>query len=385
MDFERGYRLRVNDVEGLTKLVTAYRTHALRVMAASYAEQIARTAVSALDAGSLGLMQDKGDFLLHARESVRSAHDKTTNGIYAHSLNCRLDFHFVGNAILALMSHGSDRYRKPWEARREVVRWGWSEVMSRPTNVSEIAWSDRARYWAELKKPNVLDFGVFSLRLIEDRLPTLGWSVVNRCLPSEEWRVEQAVRKLASREKLEFATLSERDRARFEGRIKAVMVKDLTENSFRLAPTPSVSKPMARPQVRDKSVPAPKPRIEDEAASIVDHADIVVAGDGRAFMAVPYVGFSPEDRVHIQVGSRDITFSQNGIQYGTVTHIPASSRDYLRSMTSITLVEVIENEGKHLLRAKHTAMVSDISIGEGLRRPLQTFRKRSRGTGLQEI
>jgi hypothetical protein len=359
-------------------------------MAAAYAEQIARTAVTTLDAAAVGLVQHKGDLLAQARDSVAAAHDRLTDGVYARSLNCLIEFHFVGPAILADMSHGGERFRRPWEARREVVKWGWSKEMARPTHIGEDAWKDRARFWSEAGKTSAAGFGMFRFILLEEKLPVLGWSAVGRCIPEFDWRVEQCVRKLAVAGGLDPAVLPERDRKRFDERARSAIRQQIDEAAFSrsvIGGKPK-EKQAAPPKVvvetpEESRRPAPQKR--EQVASIIDHADIVVASDGRAFMAVPYVGFRQEDRVFIQVGSRDITFMQNGIQYGSVANIPAASRDYLRGLTSITVVEIVESDGKRLLRAKHTAMVSDISLGEGLRRPLQTFRRRSRDAGIQEI
>jgi hypothetical protein len=392
MDFERGYRLRVSGLGELTKLLGAYRTHALRIMASTYAEQIARTAVTSLDATSVGLVQHKGDLLSQARESVAAAHDRVIDGTYAKNLNCAIRFHFIGPAILAEMTHGSDRFRRPWEARREVVKWGWSEGKPKPSGIGEQAWADRGRLWSEAKNTSAAGFGVFRFSLLEDRLPKLGWNAIGRCIPDFEWRVQQCIRRLAVAGGLDPASLSERDRKRLDERARNTIRHDVHESSFTTSTilarprakilAPAVAAETARPSEVSKT---PIPSRKEQMASIIDHADIVVASDGRAFMAVPYVGFRPEDRVFIQVGSKDISFMQNGIQYGTVANIPAASRDYLRGLTSITIVEIVETDGKRLLRAKHTAMVSDISLGEGLRRPLQTFRRRSRDAGIQEI
>jgi hypothetical protein len=390
LEFERGYRLRVSGLGELTKLLGVYRTHALRIMAGSYAEQIAKTSVTTLDAAAVGLVQHKGDLLEKARDSVAAAHDRVTDGVYARNLNCLIEFHFVGPAILAVMTHGSERFRRPWEARREVVKWGWSSDMARPTHIGEEAWADRGRFWSEAAKTSGAGFGMFRFLLLEEKLPVLGWNAVGRSIPDFEWRVEQCVRKLTVAGNIDPATISERDRKRFEDRVRSAIRPQLDEAAFNkqvLSGKPK-EKPADAPASTVAPPPAPKkaaPPKREQVASSIDHADIVVASDGRAFMAVPYVGFRQEDRVFIQVGSRDITFMQNGIQYGSVANIPAASRDYLRGLTSITVVEIVESDGKRLLRAKHTAMVSDISLGEGLRRPLQTFRRRSRDAGIQEI
>jgi hypothetical protein len=388
MTFERGYRLRVEGLDGLSKLMGSYRIHALRILAGVCADQIARGAVTSLDASVVGLVQNRGDLIDAAIENMRLANDRIVDGVYAPLLNSRIEFHFVGNAILADMVHGHDRYRKPWEARREVVRWGWSDT-EKPTHISEAAWRDRQKYWNAVANPSTSGFGTFAFQLLEDRLPEIGWAAASKRIPPFEWRVEQCVRRLAAAEKLDVANIPPRDRARFEGRVKASISPEVDASSFSIKPRIKPPSAVVRqqgttPTVARKQAPPSGVRRE-ELASIVDHADIVVASDGRAFLAVPHVGFRPEDRVFIQVGSKDITFSQSGIQYGTVKNVPASSRDYLRGLTSIIVVEVREEGGKRLLRAKHTAMVTDISIGEGLRRPLQTFSRRPRETGIQEI
>jgi len=389
MDFERGYRLKVSGVAELCKLLAAYRTHSLRLMASALAEQTARRAVLSLDARDLGLSAAEGDLVARAASDIRAAHAKAEGPLFAPDLNCRMEFHFVGQAVLAAMTHGSDRYRKPWEARREVVRWGWSETMQRPSNVGEPAWADRARYWREAGKASGTGYGLFSFVLLDGRLPDLGWNAVGRSLPDFEWRVSQAVRRLAMAEKLDPAALRDRDRSRLEDRVRTSLRPTLDEASFAgpaRAARARESRGGAGTQRRGQAPPSNKDgRQPGSGAAIVDHADLVIASDGRPFLAVPHVGFRAEDRVFVQVGSKDITFSQNGIQYGTVRNVPAASRDFLKTLTSVTLVEVAEADGKRLLRAKHTAMVSDISLGEGLRRPLQTFRRRPRGAGMEEI
>lgn len=396
MEFEQGYRLKVSTLGELTKFLGGFRVVALRAMAASYAEEVAATAVSQLDAIAVGLAQPSKDILRNAMEAVRAGHDRYEDGIYAPDLNMAVSFYFVGSAVMAVRDHAREDYVKAWESRREVVRWGWSEAATKPQQISQTAWDERGRYWGEVGKMRKARLGQFQFSLLSGEMPQIGWASVQRALPSREWRVRQCVGRLAQAENLDGRTLSERDRQRLADRAEKTIVRDIDKDSFSTRLT--MNRPYAARQPEAKAEASASSRKReparvmpvsrsrgDENAVMIDHADIVVANDGRAFMAVPYVEFRQEDRVFIQVGSRDITFLQNGVQFGAVSNISAAARDFLRGLTSITLVEVNEAGGKRLLRAKHTAMVSDISLSEGIRRPIQTFRRRSRDAELQEI
>jgi hypothetical protein len=386
MDFEHGYRLKLGQLSDFTRLVAGFRTHAMRIMAASYAEQVAKTAVVALDAAALGLTQSAPDMLAAALDTVRASHDRTVDGVYAPTLNCVIAFHFVGPAVLAVMEHGDDRYRRPWEGRREVVKWGWSAA-ARPAHVGEAAWADRGKFWAEAAKMSAAGLGRTTFELVNGPLPAIGWNAIQKCLPDMEWRLEHCVRRLAASERRDPKTLTEKERARMRERARAGVAGELTKETFAARGT------AARQPARNPPMPkTAKPRDDDEKrepadgrAAMIDHADLLVSSEGRPFLAVPYVGFRPEDRVYVQVGSKDVTFAQNGVQFGAVNGIPASARDYLRGLTTITLVEVSTNDRKRLLRARHVAMVSDISLGEGMRRPTQTFKRRTRDADIEEI
>jgi hypothetical protein len=381
MEFGEGYRLRVATLGELTKLLGSYRGVSLRVMGAVYSEQVAKAAVTSLDLAAIGLAAKHPDIIERASESVRGLYSKTENGVFAPLLNSRIDFYFIGNAILASMVHGQARHAKSWESRREVIRWGWSDEAAKPGQVSQTAWDDRRKYWTEASKLKASGMGVFRYELLEDTIPTIGWGAIQRFLPAYEWRREQCVRRLAQAEKLDAKALGDRDRARLTERVERFLIREIDRNSF------SAQLAMNRPRQDERKARTVaalgKGRSND--TSIIDHADIVVSSDGRPFIAVAHVQFRAEDRVFIQVGSKDITFSQNGIQFGSVPNVSATARDYLRGLTSITLVEVSENQGKRLIRAKHTAMVTDISLSEGMRRPVHTFKRRPRSAAIGDI
>jgi hypothetical protein len=119
---------------------------------------------------------------------------------------------------------------------------------------------------------------------------------------------------------------------------------------------------------------------------MIDHADVVVSGDGRTFVAVPNVGLDPEARVFVQVSEKDVSISQGGVQFGTVTNVPRAAVDHLRMCDTVTLVEVEHADGRRLLRARHVAIVKDISMFETAMRPLVGFvRNKTPGRGSEEI
>ena len=385
MSFKKGCRLKISHMIELNKFISEYRSNAIKLLGASYAKQIAMSATTSLDSYYVGLSQHNGDFLKSAIESVKSSHDKYQDGIYAPSLNCVVEFYFIKRAILAVMDHGSAKYQKTWENRPEVIQWGWSHEADRPTHISEKSWNERKLFWNEVGKIKSSNLGHFKFTLIDNKIPPIGWVSIQKNMPKFEWRVAECVRRLAISEELNPNSISDKDKKRLNDRVRKSLTPNLCEYDFSKDSTTAKLKTQTKKENNKKTklLKFSKKPLNSNSSSI-DHADIVVAANGRAFIAVPLVDLKKEDRVYIQVGSKDVTFIQNGVLYGTVRDISTDARDYLRSLTSITLVEVGEEKGQRLLRAKHTAMVNDISINEGVRRPVQKFRRKSRETAIQE-
>lgn len=124
---------------------------------------------------------------------------------------------------------------------------------------------------------------------------------------------------------------------------------------------------------------------QDGRASSIDHADVVVSSDGRTFVAAPYVGLDVRNRVFLQVGDSHVAVSQGGVQFGYVTGVQKSAIDHLRHCRTVTLVEVERRDGRRLLRARHVAIVSDISLGESVNVALGGFRRPKATAGDREI
>lgn len=417
MDPAKGYRLKVSGVADLSRVLGGFRAEATRLLARRYATLVAREATWALDRWKLGLSGRDDDFIATACSSVRRR--LASDGpIPFPDVNCVLSVHFIHDAVLASFVHGHDGYRKAWESIREVVAWGWSEDGPRPRGISEKAWEARGRYWKAAASGPPFGQGL-RFTLVEDGLPGLGWGAVRRYLPSWDERVARASAALAKDVDPEEAKkLAEEVLVRHLSR--EALVAEGRPRTARRQPLPSPGgreeKPSAKDEsAADKTAPVASSaddegvtaaeRIRREArkarkirekaaartdndpgrAASIDHADVVLASDGRVFVATPYVGLDPENRVFLQVGDRHVAFSQGGVQYGHVTDVPKSAIDLLRTCKTVILVEVARKEGGgRLLRAKHVAIVSDISLSDSLSISLGGFRRAS-ARGEKEI
>lgn len=377
MDFEKGYRLKFAGSAGFAATMSSWRAQALKMLADVYGARVAEACVFEMDACHLGLEGHEGDLFEKATVSVREDLAATIGGVFASKINCIVDFHFAGSATLALMIHGSETYGKAWETRREVFRWGWTDGAP-PRGLTSEAWAERQKYWSAVDRARKSGMGSFRFELLTDSVPPIGWQKVEEQFPAFEKRVSTAVERLAEAEGIDAEKLSEGARTKLAERVRKTLIKDPSRHH--MAPRASM-RPKQEKEPK-KIVVKKRPTYSD--SSIIDHADIVVSADGRPFMAVPAVGLDKNERLFVQIGSKHVIFLQGGIQYGAVTDVAADARDYLRGLTSITVVEVEEKEGRRLLRAKHAAMVQDISLGEGFRRPIQSFSKRAKTMEIQE-
>jgi len=421
MDPAKGYRLKVTGVADLSRVLGGFRADAMRLLARRYGALVAREATWTHDRWKLGLSPRQDDFIASACAAVRRRLGDEGPVPYS-DVNCVLSVHFVHDAVLAGFVHGDDAYRKAWESIREVVSWGWSETGPRPRGITEAAWEARARYWKAALSGPPLGQGL-KFTLIETGLPDLGWGSVRRYMPSWEERIARASTALGRR-----MDSAEALRRAEEGLDRDLARDGLVPGPARLPGTPPVrnvpSRLSARPrekasavqgEAREAAAPQKDPAAEDEAsaaerirrearearkarsatrrqgadpdrAASIDHADVVVASDGRVFVAAPYVGLDTETRVFLQVGDRHVAVSQGGLQYGHVTDVPKTAIDLLRTCKTVILVEVARKaDGGRLLRARHVAIVSDIGLNDSLSISLGGYKRQAGARGDKEI
>lgn len=363
-----GYRLRVRDIRDLSQVMEGFRADALRILARSYGRLVAHEAVRLADLHAIGIPDPSSTTagpLADANEAMRKAYlEAAGNGEF--DLNCEVVIYLVGDAVLARFLSGNASYRKAWEARREVVRWGWSRSVERPKGLSEHNWKIREICWRNALAKSGLGSGLRFI-LLEGAPPELGWGGVRRYLPT----IDERIRALASavqpgaspREASRDAMLAiGRDLA---GRLPHEITREMLASYSACR----------RPQRRFKRMQEP----QEERKAQIDHADVVQSSDGRVFIAVPFVGLSTDDRVFIHVGDNHVAVVQNATQYGHVGNVPRAAVDLLRTCNTVFLVEVERRDGRRLLRARHIAIVRDISLQESVFRSLGRWRMAGAG------
>jgi len=361
-----GYRLKVKEVRDLSQVMTGFRSDALRLLARSYGRVVAGEAVRRLDLHVLGKPDPtSGDNpLADANEAVRRFYEQDPGAMA--SLNCEIVLHLVGDAVLALFVSGNDEYRKAWDTRRDVFRWGWAEDVERPKGLSERNWKVREICWRNaLAKPGLGSGLRFSL--IDGELPQIGWGGVRRHLPTMDDRVRSILPAVMASTGKSVTGVTPDALADIRRKLALRLPREITREL--LASYPASGKAPKRAAPRPSQVAEASARTAQ-----VDHADVVQSSDGRVFVAVPYVGLDTEDRVFVQVADSHVAITQNATQFGYVANVPRMATDLLRECKSVTLVEVERKDGRRLLRAKHVAIVKDISLVDNVSRTLGRWR-----------
>lgn len=396
MNPSKGYRLKVASVAELSAFIGDFRAASLKVLGRQYGTLVALRATHALDLHCLGLVDMPEDIFQKASQEVRDKLGSNEKGIIAPSLNCLVRYALVHDAVLASFEHGAKDYLKTWESMRSVVKWPWW-MGEKPSQVSEAQWGVRAKYWDAVAGRGNLGSSL-AFNLIEAPLPDVGWGNIRRYLPAMETRKKLAVEAL---KKSDASGLTDRYRQQaLDLRIESHLIPDLSKASFLDASNARKSTGSGR--LRDEVVKAKRvseakravaapvqhpnePKLSDQKAFSIDHADIIVAADTRVFIAVPYVGLDTESRLFLQVGDKHVAFTQNGVQYGFVDSVKRTALDVLRSCKQVTVVEVEKIKEERLLRAKHVAIVSDMALRETFNISMGSLKKTRFHLGTKEI
>jgi hypothetical protein len=377
MDFTNGYRLRIKSIREISDVLDGFRADATKILAREFGRSVAAETIRRLDLATIGHVASDSNAspIQDGYDAVCSAYLSSADGFA--EIDCELAFHFVKDAVLAHFVSGAGTYRKSWEGRKEVVKWGWSERPQRPRGVSEERWKAREAFWrAAMARPGI--GAGLRFKLIDGKPPQIGWNGIRRFIPGMEDRIRTVLSAIheGSAETTNRTKLAELKRS-----LATTLVRDPTKADI------SSYEQERRPSQSIRSIAHSK-----ASASVgvshrdgIDHADIVKASDGRIFVAVPYVGLDTEDRVFLQVADNEIVITQNAKQFGHVGNVSRSAVDLLRECKTVTMVEVEIAGGKRLLRAKHVAIVKDISLTENVSRLFGQWRvgkgKGSRGDG----
>jgi hypothetical protein len=389
MKTTRGFRLKLATLTDLSGFMDDFRGDATRVLASKWTADVAREATFTADLATLGIKPKSKDYI---RDACRKLNDDLMSSDFRHhSYNCRIDFMFLSGAVLAIFEHGDAAYQAAWKRKRAVEFWGWSEEMKRPANISEQNWEMREKVWRTLIKRS--KFGrAISLSLLEPPLPGLSWKTVSGHIPSTEARIENCISALLAEDKRPRAEIPEDEVTRLREYATRSIPREVSKELL-TGQLPSQTQKMSGREIKspittkkpEKTRDKEEPGEPSARASYIDHADVILAQDGRTFIAVPSVGLAVDARIFVQVSSREISFKQSGVNYGTVAGVPPAARDHLKSCREAVLVEVEKDAEGRLLRAKFIAIVSDISFSEFHRQSLTSFNRPSKTLAAREL
>jgi hypothetical protein len=384
----RGFRLKLATLADLSGFMDDFRADATRVLAAKWTADVSREAAFTADLASLGIKPRSRDYI---KDACRKLNDDLASADFRHhSYNCRIDFMFMSGAVLAIFDHGDAAYQTAWKRKRVVEFWGWSEEMKRPENISEQNWEMRGKVWRTLGKRS--KFGrAITLSILEPPLPYLSWKTVSAHIPTIDMRIENCVSALLAEDRKTRTDTSADEISRLREYASRTLAKEVSKEmmvgqlavqpampSGREVKSPITARKTDKKETEEPGEPAAK-------ATHIDHADVILAHDGRTFIAVPSVGLAVDARIFVQVGSREISFKQSGVNYGTVAGVPPAARDHLKSCREAVLVEVEKDAQGRLLRAKFIAIVSDISFSEFQRQSLTSFNRPSKSLAAREL
>jgi hypothetical protein len=210
-----------------------------------------------------------------------------------------------------------------------------------------------------------------NFQLLSTPLPVVTPRQVVPLLPTYEARVGSAVAALLAQEGKKLKSVSDHELQKLKEHVTRRLVTELTPDhllgAVPVAPPPQASAQKLKSPIAELRA-SQKP--QSKKADSIDHADIVLSSDGRTFIAVPNVGLADNSRVFIHVGTKDVVFIQDGVNFGTVTEVPEAAREHLKFCKEAVLVEVEKSGEGRLLRARYVAIVTDISFTENQRQSM---------------
>ncbi len=392
MKTRRGFRIKLTTLSELSTFMDQFRSDATRVLARKWAQDVARNAVFNADLAYLGNKPKSRDFI--SDSCMRLNNNFVEINFRQHNYNCQVDFYFFNGGVFSIFEHGDAAYQNVWKNLKRVEFWGWAADLKKPNNVTSDVWKLREETWKGISSKS--RFGQeLTFSLFEPPLPKIAWKAIAGCLPSLEERVENCLSAILGEDGQTIETTPEIQKDKLRQHIRNAIPLNISaetlkgEHQKNNNPVQSVKSTIPNLSGNSKPQKAEGKKIEnapkDGKSAYIDHADVILATDGRTFIAVPSVGLAVDTRIFVQVTSRDISFNQNGVNFGTVAGIPQGARDHLKACREAILVEVEKDAEGRLLRAKFIAIVTDITFSEHQNQSLIGFKRPSRTIQAKEL
>ena len=370
MSVARGYRVALEGPSGMSEFLSGVRSSSLRVFGRRYGALLADEVARRVDLHRAGVeVRDPG--ASPVREAVEHARGLFAAGgrrAEAAGLDLRLRLFPLERDLLVRVDEAHEDYLAEISAL-PGVRDGSLPASGPAGGATTAEWTELEAMWALATAGPPLGVGL-SYRLVEHTLPSLRFQALRRHFPLREVRVRRTARAALFARKagvpvpadaaqardfrryLETATgkgLLEQEERRVARLVPEAFDKDDVASYARQPPPDAAAR---APRV----APAPAP---GESPRPIDHADVIESGDGRVFVAVMDAGLAEDERVHIQVVERHLSFIQNGVHYGGVSDCPLDAVDLLRESREAIIVEMRRGAGRQEIKARHVALVRD--------------------------
>lgn len=389
MKTKRGFRIRVSTLAELSRFMDDFRSDATRILAKKWMRDVAKNAVQNCDLAHLGIQTKSKDFISDA--CVRLNNQFADINFRQHNYNCHLEYYLLNGGVFAIFEHGDKAYQEVWSRQKRVEFWGWSQDMSQPKNLPDDIWALRKETWNRIASKS--KFGLnLTFSLFEPPLPKLSWKSIADQIPTIEERALNCLPALLAEDGQSLEQTSEFERQKLIEQIKRTIPRQISSEIMKGEPlkraeikTQAIAEPTTEKNVQETKKEKTDVVKTGKVDAYIDHADVILASDGRTFIAVPSVGLAVDTRIFVQVTSKDVSFNQSGVNFGTVSGIPQAARDHLKACREAILVEVEKDQAGRLLRAKFIAIVTDITFSEHSNHSLIGFKRPSRTTQAKEI
>lgn len=358
MQSRDGFSIEIAGPAGFAEFLGVLRRDAMRVFARLYGAVLADQVARRVDGHRSGLLPGApgASPLRDALDEVRRQHAGAAEGSPLQALDLRLRLLPVAAGFVLAYENGHPAYREALLAIEGMRDIGI------PHGEDPGAVDPRAAAWEEALSGPPMGRGLV-FRLVETALPSVRHGALRRSFPSHEARCLRTAQSIV----LERGANGDGAREAIDREVRRLvrlLPREISEQDA--AAYPTARKPAPRPAV-------PEARLLSGPA-LIDHADVMESADGRVFVAVNEAGLDPDERVHVQIVDRYVSFVQGTMHFGGVPDVPYAAVELLRRTREVFVVEVRRSGGRREVKARHEALVRDDSLPDLFKTGMSTFR-----------
>lgn len=369
----KGYWLEGKRVGDLGGFVEAFRKAGLATLSRRYHLQVADEVARIVDLYRVGVGNADADGhpLRHAAATVRS------KGF--ENLDCHLHLVVVGDTVVIRVSKGEALYGKALSRIEGISALSWPPGADDKSGAKE---RDRRQALAASAAESV----GMTLKLLDWPLPKLRAASIPPLVPERILRIHRTASALLW---MQSAFRKNSDSDGFKTWLRGEGSRSLKATSInvdREIPIQFDKDDLSRfGERRASSRPVPKMKVRrelpDTGIQPIDHADVIRSNDGRTIVAIWAAGFSPKDRIILQLFGTTLSFTQAGRDFGQIVSVPTAAVAALRSGDEIHVVEIRRQGGKTTVVDRHAAILVDMSSDSDYLSTAQNWHARPAAAG----